>query len=59
MNQVLKSLFDYQLFEENPSLQECVDTARMRYRGGELLPDELEIICAAGLSVSYGKKTSD
>ena len=48
MEKLLTSLFDYQRFEKNPSLQSIIDEVEGRYSVTEVTDDELEMLAAAG-----------
>ncbi len=45
----LKTLFDYQKYEENPALQSVIDSVHSRYTARKLSLDELEWVAAAGM----------
>ena len=47
MDKLLKSLFDYQRFEQQPELQKVIDSVHARYSMRELNLDELEYVAAA------------
>lgn len=51
MENRLKSLFDYQKFEQNPALQDIIDSVHARYARRELDLDEMEMVNAAGQPV--------
>ena len=48
MESTLKSLFEYQKFENRPSLQRIIDSVHARYAACELSDDEAELVNAAG-----------
>ena len=48
LDKLLKSLFDYQKFDQNPELQKIIDSVHARYSMKELDLDELEYVSAAG-----------
>ena len=59
MELMLKKLFDFQMYERNPALQGCIDSASARCAATELSPDGMELIfAAAGNPALYGKKLS-
>ena len=45
---LLKTLFDYQRFEDEPSLQNIIEETEERYQGKELSDDDLNTVSAAG-----------
>ncbi len=49
MENLLKSIFDYQKFEGNKALQSVIDSVHARYAVKELNLDELEFVSAAGI----------
>ena len=60
MDKLLKSLFDYQRFEQQPELQKVIDSVHARYSMRELNLDELEYVAAAGpLEHSPDKKNQE
>ena len=60
MDKLLKSLFDYQRFEQQPELQKVIDSVHARYSMRELNLDELEYVAAAGpLEYSPDKKNQE
>ena len=48
MEKLLTSLFDFQRFEKNPSLQCIIDEVEQRYGATEMTDDELDLFAAAG-----------
>lgn len=56
MEQKLKRLFDYQKFQKNPRLEALLSKAEGRYEGA-LTDDDLELVSAAGDSISTGTVT--
>ena len=50
----LSALFDYQLFENDPSLQKFIDEVENEY-GGEISDDDLSFVSAAGETVPAEK----
>lgn len=50
----LSALFDYQLFENDPSLQKLIDEVENEY-GAEISDDDLSFVSAAGETVSAEK----
>ena len=55
MDNLLKNLFEYQKFEEQPELQRIIDGVHTRYAMKELTADDLEYVAAAGSSDIYRK----
>ena len=49
MERTLKTLFDYQKFEQNSKLQQVIDYVHARYTVRELTTDEMEWVSAAGI----------
>lgn len=47
MEQKLKKMFDYQIFQKNPRLEAMLSEAEGRYDSG-LSDDDLELVSAAG-----------
>lgn len=45
----LKSLFDFQRFENNKKLQRVIDNTHRRVEARELTDDELDLVAAAGV----------
>lgn len=45
----LKSLFDYQHFEENSRLRKVIDDTHRRLEALELTDDDLDLVAAAGV----------
>ncbi len=52
MEEILESLFEFQLFSENPDLKRVIDSVHARYNRRELSMDDLEYVSAAGLSMT-------
>lgn len=50
----LSALFDYQLFENEPSLRKLIDEVENEY-GTEISDDDLSLVSAAGETVSAEK----
>lgn len=50
----LSALFDYQLFENDPSLQKLIDEVENEY-GTEISDDDLSLVSAAGETMSAEK----
>ena len=48
MSRTLKQLFDYQRFEENPELQQVIDSVHAKYASRELSLDDMDMVNAAG-----------
>lgn len=48
MSKKLKSVFEYQRFEQNPELEEMIADTESRYGISELSEDELDMVVAAG-----------
>ena len=48
MENLLKSLFDFQRFEGNPEMQSVIDDVERRYGIIEMTDDELNMLAAAG-----------
>lgn len=55
MDNFLKSLFDYQMFEEQKDLQSVIDSVHARYTMKELTADDLGYVAAAGAPESFRK----
>lgn len=58
MEQALKTLFDYQDFEQNAALQRLINSVHARYSARELTLEEEELINAAGNTDAPYPKTS-
>ena len=56
MEKRLKNLLDFQKFEENPSLQQVIDSVHSRYNVRELSLDEMGWVAAAGMPDKYADK---
>ena len=48
MEKKLKSMFDYQKFENNSALQQVINSVHSRWSSRELSLDEMEWVSAAG-----------
>jgi len=48
MENIIKSLFEYQRFDNNPELQSIIDDTLQRYEGVELCDDDMTYVNAAG-----------
>lgn len=59
MEKLLTSLFDFQRFEKNPSLQSIIDEVEERYGIDEMTDDELDLLAAAGDPFSQELKKKD
>lgn len=61
MNNKLKSLFEYQKFEQNPKLAEMIEDTESRYGFSALSDENLNMVAAAGEPKCYvpgsGSKT--
>lgn len=55
MESKLKSLFEYQKFENNSRLQNLIQDSLSRYEGVELSDDDLEFVNAAGMQTREKK----
>lgn len=54
MEKKLRTMFDYQSFEQNPRLAKMIDNTQARYgHGQELDDDDLELVAAAGIKKKY------
>ena len=59
MENMLKSLFDFQKFEGNPALQQVIDSVHSRHSVRELSLDEMEWVAAAGTSGLKSEKKDE
>lgn len=59
MENKLKSLFEYQMFEKNPHLQSLIDETLNRYEAEALSDDDLALVNAAGVANPPKKKSVD
>lgn len=62
MENKLRAMFDYQKFENNPALQQVIDSVHSRWAVRELSMDEMEWVSAAGtpeIKPAAGKKPLD
>ncbi len=58
MERCLKSLFDFQKFENNPALRSVIDSTHSRYVSRELSLGHLEQVFAAGTFLPPDPKKS-
>lgn len=59
MENKLKSLFEYQMFEKNPHLQSLIDETLNRYEAEALSDDDLALVNAAGVANHPKMKSVD
>lgn len=56
MEKTLEQLFDYQRYEDTPSLRQVIDSVHARYAVRALDLDEMSWVNAAGMPVDYSSK---
>ena len=60
MEKRLERLFDYQRFEDTPSLRQVIDSVHTRYAARALDLEEMNWVNAAGMPVDHsGKKEKE
>ena len=58
MEKLLRTLFEYQKFEQNPEFQKVIDDTVKHYEGMEICDDDLERVNAAGI-INAGRGRKD
>ena len=56
MENKLRSLFDFQSFEQESELQKVIDSVHARYSSSRLSLDELDLVAAAGIPQAAPEK---
>ena len=56
MEQKLRSLFEFQIFEQNTDLQSVIDSVHARFKARMLSDDEADQVAAAGMPGTAEKR---